>query len=93
MMKRDNMSAVIDGLQKEQGLLAAFLEATNKVDCRTLYKPVPIGDRPKPVNVEAEPHQVEPSKSSASSFVLQPANLVRSSDRSLAPEEQQHNEG
>jgi hypothetical protein len=72
MMKRDDMSAVIEGLQKEQGLLAAFLEATHKIDWRTLHKPAPIRETPKPVNVE-------------SSFVLQRANLVRASDRSLAP--------
>ena len=80
MMKRDDMSAVIEGLQKEQGLLAAFLEATHKVDWRALHKPVPIRETPKPVNVEP-------------SFVLQRANLARAFNRSLAPEEEQRDEG
>ena len=43
MKTRDNMSAVIEGLQREHGLLAAYLEATDN------HKRVV----PKPVNVEA----------------------------------------
>ena len=39
MKTRDNMSAVIEGLQRERGLLAAYLEA--------------IAETPKLVNVEA----------------------------------------
>jgi hypothetical protein len=39
MKTRDNMSAVIEGLQREHGLLAAYLEA--------------IAEMPKSVNVEA----------------------------------------
>jgi hypothetical protein len=80
MMKRDDMSAVIEGLQKEQGLLAAFLEATHKIDWRTLHKPAPIRETPKPLNVET-------------TFVLQRANLVRASDRSLVLEGLQRDEG
>ena len=39
MKTRDNMSAVIEGLQRQHGLLAAYLEA--------------IAETPKPVNVES----------------------------------------
>ena len=56
MKTRDNMSAVIEGLQREHGLLlAAYLEATDKIDWRALHKRVVIGETPKPVNVEAQP--------------------------------------
>jgi len=34
MKTRDNMSAVIEGLQRDHGLLAAYLEATDKIDWR-----------------------------------------------------------
>jgi hypothetical protein len=48
MKIRDNMSAVIEGLQKDHGLLAAYLEATDKIDWRALHKRVLIGETPKP---------------------------------------------
>jgi hypothetical protein len=44
----DNMSAVIKGLQKDHGLLAAYLGATDKIDWRALQKRVLIGEAPKP---------------------------------------------
>ena len=53
MKTRGDMSAVIDGLQREHGLLAAYLEATDKIDWRALHKRVVIAQTPKPVNVEA----------------------------------------
>ena len=54
MKTRDNnMSAVIKGLKREHGLLAAYLEATDKIDWRALHKRVLIAETPKPVNVEA----------------------------------------
>jgi hypothetical protein len=34
MKTRDNMRAVIEGLQGDQALLAAYLEATDKIDWR-----------------------------------------------------------
>jgi hypothetical protein len=46
MKIRDNMSAVIEGLQKDHGLLAAYLEATDKIDWRALHKRVLIGEPP-----------------------------------------------
>jgi len=81
MKIRDNMSVVIEGLQRDHGLLAAYLEAADKIDWRALHKRVVIGETPKPV--DAEEHQgstasqlpaVVPSKSS---FVFQRTNLVR----------------
>jgi hypothetical protein len=51
MKTRGDMSAVIDGLQREHGLLAAYLEATDKIDWLALHKPVAIAETPKSVNV------------------------------------------
>jgi len=84
MKTRDDISAVIEGLHKDQGLLAAFLEATGKIDWRALHRPVPIGETPEPVNLEAceAPTapvlaEVEPLKSPPSPFSFRRANLVR----------------
>lgn len=81
MKIRDNMSAVIERLQKDHGLLAAYLEATEKIDWRALQKGVAIGETPKPVIVEAQPTstvpelpEVVPSKPR---FVFRRANLAR----------------
>ena len=69
MKTRDNMSAVIEGLQRQHGLLAAYLEA--------------IAETPKPVNVEAHRVSAAPRLPevvpSTSPFVFRRANL-----RSLA---------
>jgi hypothetical protein len=46
MKTRENMSAVIEGLQRDHGLLAAYLEATDKIDWRALRKRVAITERP-----------------------------------------------
>jgi hypothetical protein len=83
MKTRGNMSAVIDGLQRDHGLLAAYLEATDRIDWQALHKRVVIGEPPKPSNVEA--HQAssialqlpEVASSTISPFVLRRANLVR----------------
>jgi hypothetical protein len=40
-------------LKSEHGLLAAYLEATEKIDWRALHKRVVIAETPKPSNVEA----------------------------------------
>jgi len=75
----DNMSAVIEGLQREHGLLAAYLEATDKIDWRALHKRVVIAETPN-----AEVHQVSAATQlpevvpSTSPFVFRRANLVRS---------------
>ena len=71
MKTRDNMSAVIEGLQRKHGLLAAYSEA--------------IAETPKPVNVEARqvsaaPHSPQVPQSpevvpSTSPFVFRRANL------------------
>jgi hypothetical protein len=83
MKTRDKMSAVIEGLQRDHGLLAAYLEATDRIDWRALHKRVVIGEPPKPINVEA--HQVSSAAPqlpevvplTTSAFVFQRANLVR----------------
>jgi hypothetical protein len=64
MKIRDNINGVIEGLQRNQGLLAACLEATDKIDWEALRKPVVM------VNVEAR-------QASSSPFVFRRANLVR----------------
>ena len=68
MKTHDNMSAVIEGLQRQHGLLAAYLEA--------------IAETPKPVNVEAHRVSAAPRLPevvpSTSPFVFRRANLVRS---------------
>jgi hypothetical protein len=83
MKIHDNMRAVIDGMQREHGLLAAFLEATDKIDWRALHKGAAIGETPKPVDVEAHQTSAAPQLPevvpSTSPFVLRRANLVRAS--------------
>jgi len=86
------MSAVTEGLHKDHGLLAAFLEATDKIDWRPLHRRVAIEETPEPVNLEmcealtapvlpqVELPKVEPPKSSLSPFALRRANLVRASE-------------
>jgi len=77
---RDNMSVVIAGLQKDHFLLAAFLEATDKIDWRALNKQVVIHRTPEPANVEEPQISIAPQLPEAepsSSFTFQRANLVR----------------
>jgi hypothetical protein len=78
---RDNMSAVIEGLQKDHGLLAAYLEATDKIDWQALHKRVVIGEAPKPANVEAHQASAAPQlpevAPSTSPFVFRRTNLLR----------------
>ena len=62
MKTRDNMSAVIEGLQRQHGLLAAYLEATVNVETH---------------RVSAVP-QLPEVVPSTSPFVFLRANLVRS---------------
>jgi hypothetical protein len=80
MKIRDNMSTVIEDLQKDHGLLAAFLEATDKIDWRALNKHVVISRPPEPANVEAQKVSVPPASPDAelsNSFTFRRANLVR----------------
>ena len=65
MKTRDNMSAVIEGLQREYGLLAAYLEATVNVEAHRLSAAPQLPELP----------EVMPS---TSPFVFRRANLVRS---------------
>jgi hypothetical protein len=93
MKNRDDMSAVIEGLLKDHRLLAAFLEATDKIDWRPLHRRVAIGETPKPVNLETHEAptppllpQVEPLKSPVSPFAFRRANLVRASAFTISVE-------
>jgi hypothetical protein len=47
MKTRDNMTAMIDGLQRRHGLLAAYLEATDKIDRRAPHQRVVIVETPE----------------------------------------------
>jgi hypothetical protein len=62
MKTRDNMKAMIDGLQRKHGLLAAYLEATDKIDRRVLHQRAVIAETP--------------DVPSTSPFVFRRANLV-----------------
>ena len=83
MKTRDNKGAVIEGLQRDHGLLAAYLEATDRIGWQALHKRAVIGEPPKPSNVEAlqasstatQLPEVAPLTTSA--FVFRRANLVR----------------
>ena len=81
MKVSDSMSAVIEGLQKDHGLLAAYLEATDKIDWRALHTCVAIGEAPKPAIVEAHQASTAPQLPevvpSTSPFVFRRTNLLR----------------
>jgi hypothetical protein len=80
MKIRDNMSAVIEGLQKDHALLAAFLEATDKIDWRALHKQVVMEGTSEPADVEAEEASTAsqlPRVVPLKSFIFRRANLVR----------------
>jgi hypothetical protein len=87
MKNRADMNGVTGGLHNEQVLLAAFLEATDKIDWRALQKRVPIGEIPEPINpigempepINMDAHQQTSimSESRVTPFAFQRANLVR----------------
>jgi hypothetical protein len=78
MKSLDNMADVIAALREEHGLLAAFLEAADKLECRALRVAMA-----KPTNVEghqASAARVSPQVAPApSSLILRRANLTRAS--------------
>jgi|KBSMisStandDraft_5_1062788.scaffolds.fasta_scaffold1541406_2 hypothetical protein len=74
------------GLHEHDALLAAFLEATHKLDLRALRKHAAIVEMPQPVNVEAQIEtvaaamlDVDPPTSAVPTFALRRANLVAGS--------------
>ena len=91
MRTRDNISAVIKSLKRDHGLLAAYLEATDKINWRALHNAVVIAETPEPLNVEAQRTPTAPELPevvptapellevvpSRSAFVFRRANLVR----------------
>src|SRR5215472_2975916 len=77
MMTRDDKSAVILGLRKRHRLLAAFLEAADKLD----HRRTAIGEMPKLVDVEpcqasTPPALPQLAPSPFLAFALRRANLV-----------------
>jgi hypothetical protein len=82
MKTRDNR-VVIEGLQRDYGLLAAYLEATNRIDWRPLQRAV-IAGTPEPVNIEAHTASTAPQLPKvvpSTSFVFGRANLARASGK------------
>jgi hypothetical protein len=80
-MKTGDKRMVIGGLD---GLLAAYLEATNRIDCRPLYKRAVIAGGPEPVNVEVHTASTAPQVPNvvpSTSFVFRRANLARASGK------------
>jgi hypothetical protein len=67
------MADVIEGLRKEHGLLAAYLEAADKIDCRLPSRRVATA---KAFVAPVSP-QVAPLVPTPSPLVFQRANLVR----------------
>jgi hypothetical protein len=83
MKSRGDISAVIEGLHREHGLLAAFLEATDKIVWRPLHRQEPIVETAMPVNLEASLEAVpasEAPKAPVAPFAFRRANLVRASE-------------
>jgi hypothetical protein len=77
MKNRDDMNAVVESLHSKHGLLAAFLEATGKIDWRALHRRTAIGDMPGPINMEAYQQTSITPKSDGAPFAFRRANLVR----------------
>ena len=73
MKSRHNMADVIEGLRKEHGLLAAFLEAAGKLDCRAFNRRVAMA---KPVNVEAHQASAAPVLSQGAPLIPAPSPLI-----------------
>ena len=83
MKTRDNR-VVIGGLQRDHGLLAAYLEATNRIDWRPLHKRAMIAPAPEPVDVESHTASTAPQLPkvvSSTPFVFPRANLVPTSGK------------
>ena len=74
------------GQHEHDALLAAFLEATHKMDLRALRKQAAREEMPRPVNVEAQVDTIAaamldavPTESTVPPFALRRANLVAGS--------------
>jgi hypothetical protein len=64
MKIRGDSSAVSKGPDRDHALLAAFLDATSRIDRRALQKTIVLSEAPKavnlePVNLEAQPMSFE----------------------------------
>ena len=84
VMKTRDDRVVIGGLQRDHGLLAAYLEATNRIDWRPLHKRAVIAPAPEPVDVESHTASTAPQLPkvvSSTPFVFRRANLVRASGK------------
>ena len=90
MKIRSDMSAVGKGPERDLALLAAFLEATDKIDRRALQRRVALSEATEAVNLEARPAPLEVNptslqveatsmapKSHMAPFIFRRANLVK----------------
>jgi hypothetical protein len=96
MKIRGDSSAVSKGPDRDHALLAAFLDATSRIDRRALQKTIVLSEAPKavdlePVNLEAQPMSFE---ADPVSLVIQPAlpeaslTLLEARPASMAPKSQ-----
>lgn len=74
------------GLHEHDALLAAFLEATHKIDLRSLRKHAAREEMPRPVNVESHVEivaaailEADAPATAAPAFALRRANLTAGS--------------
>jgi hypothetical protein len=72
---------VIAGVRKDHRLLAAFLEASDKIDWRALQRRVAIGELTEPVNVKAHQQTSTTPIAPVTPFSFRRANLVRASEQ------------
>jgi hypothetical protein len=76
MKIRGDSSAVSKGPDRNHGLLAAFLDATSRIDRRAVQKTIALSEAPKAVDLEPvslEPVSLEPV--SLEAVDLEPVNL------------------
>ncbi|MBV9456838.1 MAG: hypothetical protein JO141_04890 [Bradyrhizobium sp.] len=92
MKIRGNMSTVGEGPDKDHPLLAAFLEATSRIDRRAVQRSVAlpeasIGVDPEPDNLEAAPtsFEADPASQEADARPLEaaPTSLETSTDANV----------
>lgn len=71
MKIRGDSSAVGKGPDRDRALLAAFLDATSRIDRRALQRTVVLSEAPKPVNLELVNLEALPTPLEALSSPLQ----------------------
>jgi hypothetical protein len=75
MKIRGDSSAVSKGPDRDHALLAAFLDATSRIDRRALQKTVVLSEAPEPVNLEAVNLEAVNLEAEPMSFEADPVSL------------------